>query len=346
MAASTKPKGFYASNFWTDYLSAQRSRLPVLEEVDDGVSDIVVRFLGGNPGNMQLQGTSTYLVGTGNSRILIDTGEGNPQWAVNVVRYLEDHDVSVSHILLTHWHRDHTGGVADLLAHDANIAVHKHEPDADQHDITDGQVFQTEGATLKAVWTPGHTTDHMCFHLEEEDALFTGDNVLGHGFSIAEDLEAYTKSLRVMQSLGCRIGYPGHGDVIRDFPRTIARYIAQRESREQQVYAALVKQASSRASSRARGSNYSSDSSSYSSSGSEYSSGDEDDEDMEQGLSITGIGSRLYGDLSVDSATFESALKPLISQVLVMLADHGKVSSKVVGIDKQRYWFARLQSVN
>ncbi|PHH66064.1 hypothetical protein CDD81_589 [Ophiocordyceps australis] len=339
MASSTKPKGFYASNFWTDYLSTQRSKLPVLADVDDGVSDLVVRFLGGNPGNMQLQGTSTYLVGTGSSRILIDTGEGHPQWAVNVVRYLEDHDVSISHILLTHWHRDHTGGVADLLAHDADIAVHKHEPEADQHDITDGQVFSTEGATIKAVWTPGHTTDHMCFLLEEEDALFTGDNVLGHGFSIAEDLESYTQSLRLMQSLQCRIGYPGHGDVIRDFARTITRYIAQRESREQQVYAALLQQASSRT---CRGSSYASDSSSCS----DYSSADEDEDDMEQGLSITGIGSRLYGELSIDTATFDSALKPLISQVLVMLAEHGKVSSKLVGMDKQRYWFARLQAIN
>ncbi|KAL6856714.1 polyketide synthase [Trichoderma novae-zelandiae] len=323
MASAAKPKGFYSSGFWTEYLSTQRSKLPELPDVGH-VSACVVRFLGGNPGDMQLQGTNTYLIGTGNSRILIDTGEGYPQWAVNVTRYLEDHDVSISHVLLTHCHADHTGGVADLLAHDPSIAIHKHKPSKDQKPIANGQVFPTRGATLRAVLTPGHTADHTCFVLEEENALFTGDNVLGHGYSVAECLGEYTKSLRLMASLRCAIGYPGHGDMIRNLPRKMATYIAQRDSREQQVYAALVEEASSE-SNRSIGSSRSG--SSYS--GSDSGSGDDEDVDTmatAQGLSTTDISLRLYGGVSKDPATFESALNPLLNQVLFMLADHGKLA--------------------
>ncbi|EGR44835.1 uncharacterized protein TRIREDRAFT_69625 [Trichoderma reesei QM6a] len=339
MASTTKPKGFYSAGFWTEYLSTQRTKLPDLADVSN-VSPCVVRFLGGNPGDMQLQGTNTYLIGTGNSRILVDTGEGFPQWAVNVTRYLEDHDISISHVLLTHWHADHTGGVADLLAHDPSISVHKQKPGKDQEPIANGQRFETQGATLRAIWTPGHTADHTCFLLEEDNALFTGDNVLGHGYSVAECLDEYTKSLRLMASLGCAIGYPGHGDVIRNLPRKMVTYIAQRDSREKQVYAALLEEASSE-SNRSIGSS-SRSGSSYS--GSDYGSGDDEEGDemgTAKGLSTTDISLRLYGDVSKDPVTFESALKPLLNQVLFMLADHGRVSSKLVGPDKTRHWFVK-----
>ncbi|KAL8768910.1 MAG: hypothetical protein Q9209_004965 [Squamulea sp. 1 TL-2023] len=339
------PEKFYASPTWAGYLETQRSKLPVLSEVDDGLSDRVIRFLGSNPGTMQLQGTNTYLVGTGSTRILIDSGEGAPQWARNVTGYLEDHDISISHVLLTHWHKDHTGGIADLLAHDSNIIVYKHMHDPGQMDIVDGQLFQTHGATLRAVLTPGHSVDHMCFLLEEENVLFTGDNVLGHGYSVAEDLEAYTSSLRRMASLKCAIGYPGHGQVISNLPQTIAKYLAQRVSREKQIYAVLTRQSSYSSSS-------SSDSSNASSGGaSDSSDGYHDDEDGDigmdtvQGLSTADIGSLMYGEVSKDRATFDSAVSPLLDQVLHMFLGRGKVGSRLVGPGNVTHWFATVQPV-
>ncbi|KAL2866119.1 metallo-beta-lactamase type thioesterase nscB [Aspergillus lucknowensis] len=233
----------FNQDFWAEYLSGQEANLPVLPAID-ALSTRVVRILGGNPGAMHLQGTNTYLVGTGRERILIDTGQGFAVWIDRIAKYTATHDISISHVLLTHWHGDHTGGVPDLLAHNPKLAghVYKHTPDADQNAIEDGQVFAVEGATVRAVFTPGHAIDHMCFLLEEENALFTGDNVLGHGFSVAPDLGRYMESLEVMRGLCCASGYPAHGAVIGDLPAKINEYIRHKEARIRGVLAVLLKE--------------------------------------------------------------------------------------------------------
>lgn len=214
--------------------------------------------------------------------------------------------------------------------------MHKHSPNKGQQAIENGQIFQTQGATLRAVLTPGHTTDHTCFVLEEENALFTGDNVLGHGYSVAECLGTYTASLRLMASLGCTIGYPGHGAIIRDLPRKMAMYIAQRDSREQQVYDALLQKASSSTLNPGRNGIIGSNRDGNRSRGNGMGTA--------QGLSTTDISFMLYGEVSNDTTTFESALKPLLNQVLLMLVEHGKASFQQVGPDKTRYWFAKCSN--
>lgn len=80
--------------------------------------------------------------------------------------------------LITHWHGDHVNGIADLLRICPKATIYKHDPGEGQMGIEEGQVFTTDGATLKALHTPGHTMDHMAFVLEEEDAIFTGDSML------------------------------------------------------------------------------------------------------------------------------------------------------------------------
>ncbi|KAL2021624.1 hypothetical protein VTK56DRAFT_6977 [Thermocarpiscus australiensis] len=72
----------------------------------------------------------------------------------------------------------------------------------------------------------------MCFVLEEEQAMFTGDNVLGHGTAAVGMLPTWMQSLRAMQAHGCGAGYPAHGDVIRDLPAKIATELAAKERRE------------------------------------------------------------------------------------------------------------------
>jgi glyoxylase-like metal-dependent hydrolase (beta-lactamase superfamily II) len=106
-------------------------------------------------------------------------------------------------------------------------------------DIKDGQKFEVEGATIRSFHCPGHTQDHMAFILEEEDAMFTGDNVLGHGTAVFEDLSTYLDSLEKMSHQVLGRAYPGHGAVIEDCRAKIIEYIEHRKMREKEVLEVL-----------------------------------------------------------------------------------------------------------
>jgi ribonuclease/clavin/mitogillin len=157
---------------------------------------------------------------------------------------LDKENITIDKVLLTHWHHDHVQGVPDLLSHSPDTEVYKNDPHPDWHSISNGQKFETEGATMRAFHCPGHTKDHMALILEEEDAMFTGDNVLGQGTAVFEDLTAYMKSLDSMakQFKGC--AYPGHGPVIPDGPAKIDEYIKHRKQREKQVLDVLAQEKS------------------------------------------------------------------------------------------------------
>ncbi|KAH9904574.1 Metallo-hydrolase/oxidoreductase [Xylariomycetidae sp. FL2044] len=214
------------------------SQLVALPEVER-LSPACIRILGGNPSKFTLQGTNTYLLGTGSSRLLVDTGEGKPSWIAALKRTLEEEKASVQSAIITHWHHDHTLGIPQLLAYSPQTTVYKCQPADGQTDISDGQTFSVEGATLTAMHTPGHTKDHMAFVWKEEDALITGDNVLGQGTAVFEDLAVYLQSLAKMEGLVAGRAYPGHGPVIPDAKAKISEYIGHRQQRETQVIEVL-----------------------------------------------------------------------------------------------------------
>ena len=149
-------------------------------------------------------------MGKAKTRILLDTGEGKPSWSHRLSSVLALESTTISKAIITHWHPDHVGGVKDLLSLCPKARVYKNDPATGQNPIHDGQIFETEGATLRAFHCPGHTTDHMAFVLEEEGAMFTGDNVLGHGTAVFEDLAVYLDSLSRMREQFHGRAYPGH----------------------------------------------------------------------------------------------------------------------------------------
>ncbi|KAI9787726.1 MAG: hypothetical protein M1839_000258 [Geoglossum umbratile] len=216
-------------------MNTQLLPLPETERL----SASVIRILGGNPGKWTLQGTNTYLVGRGPQRLLVDTGGGKPSWILSLKNVLSSENAAVDSVILTHWHPDHCSGVRDLLEFSPGTRVYKNNPNNSQLDIEDGQLFRVKGATLRAFHSPGHTTDHMALVLEEENAMFTGDNVLGHGTTVFEDLGTYLSSLEKMRHQFSGRAYPGHGPVIEDGTTRILEYIQHRAERESQVIQVL-----------------------------------------------------------------------------------------------------------
>jgi ribonuclease/clavin/mitogillin len=145
----------------------------------------------------------------------------------------------VEKVFITHYHHDHIGGISDIRKLFPSVEIYKNQSGGDIYkelkNIQDGDEFSVEGATLKAVFTPGHTQDHMCFLLKEENAIFTGDNVLGHGTAVFEDLKQYMTSLTKMLELAPYRAYPGHGQIIKDSRVKLNEYIRHRQKREMQL---------------------------------------------------------------------------------------------------------------
>ncbi|KAK6854852.1 hypothetical protein PG995_009040 [Apiospora arundinis] len=256
---------------------------------------------------MRLQGTNTYLVGTGKSRILIDAGQGLKFWIDHLKQLADDLGITISHVLLTHWHIDHTSGLPDLVAWRSELAEHiyKHDPDPGQKPIRRRGRDAAGRAHAGSLPRP------------HEDAFFTGDNVLGHGQSVFEDLGLFTTSLGRMAALGCRLGYLAHGAVTEDLPHKMQGLLRQKEYYERRVYSFLTA-----ARDRAR-----------------------------QAANITNMPTSAKGSVAVAelvTAVFgratggdvvKLAIEPQLVKTLEKLAEDRKVAFEIVAGEKR--WFAR-----
>jgi len=213
-------------------------------------SDRVIDVLGQNPGPFTGPGTNTYIVGTGERRLLIDAGQGLDEHTALLATALEElaGGAMIDTVALTHAHPDHMGGLEMVVERFRPGTVKKKPwPEWDRgasfETIDDGAELRVEGATLRAVYTPGHARDHLCYYLLEEKAVFTGDVVLGAGTTVIPrdgDLGDYLASLRRLLELDLEVIYPAHGPAIRDPYVKINEYLAHRALREQQILEGLA----------------------------------------------------------------------------------------------------------
>ncbi|CAD2220955.1 Metallo-beta-lactamase superfamily/Beta-lactamase associated winged helix domain containing protein, putative [Angomonas deanei] len=214
---------------------------------------LVWRVMGLNPGPMTLYGSNTYLVGSGKSRALIDSGEGMPHYKAMVQTALRDIEkefgepVSISHLFLTHWHPDHVGGVPAIRELFPQVEIYKKPSQYNPVEVDSiakepPEIFKVEGATMKVIPCPGHTDDHLCLFLEEEKAMFTGDTVLGEGSSTFSCYREYMASLHLLKSYKPIGLYPAHGRVLLSgAEERIEEMIQHRQKREAQIVDTLSK---------------------------------------------------------------------------------------------------------
>ena len=202
------------------------------------MSEGIRRVLAPNPGPFTLEGTNTWVVGRDPS-VVVDPGPDDPG---HVLRVLDEAE-PIGAILLTHRHEDHAPGAA-RLADASGAPVYAFQPQGVELALADGQVVEAGDTRIRAIHTPGHSADHLCFLLEPERALFSGDTVLGQGTSVVDppdgDMAAYVRSLRALRELEPSAIYPGHGPPILTPVGRLDFYIRHREEREEQVLAALA----------------------------------------------------------------------------------------------------------
>lgn len=209
------------------------------------LSSAVRRILAPNPSLMTGPGTNTYLVGTGDVAV-IDPG---PDDAGHLDAIAAAGAGRIRHVLVTHTHPDHAPGAAGLAERTEAVVLGYGERDGFVPDeaLAEGDSVAGDGFRLRALHTPGHASNHLCFLLEGEDLLFSGDHVMGGSTVVIAppdgDMGDYLASLERLRDLEPPIAAiaPGHGPLMEDPRAVLEGYLAHRRAREASIAAALAR---------------------------------------------------------------------------------------------------------
>lgn len=216
------------------------------------------RVIANNPSPFTFAGTGTYIIGTGQVAV-IDPG---PYDQAHIDALLAaTRGETISHVLITHTHMDHSPGCRLLREHspaptygygphgagkaEEGVQVEEGGDMAFVPDVKvgDGDLIEGGDWTLECVYTPGHTSNHLCFAHRESGALFTGDHVMGWSTSVISppdgDMAAYLQSLEKLLHRDDRVYWPTHGPCIDDPKPHVQAFIEHRKEREAQILACI-----------------------------------------------------------------------------------------------------------
>ncbi|HEV2363039.1 MAG TPA: MBL fold metallo-hydrolase [Caulobacteraceae bacterium] len=236
--------------------------IPYVRDIDvqygrcDQVSPLIRRVTADNPGPFTFKGTGTYIVGAREVAV-IDPGPDDPAHLAALRRAIERERVAA--VLVTHHHLDHSPLARPLAeATGATIFGRPAPPRRDESGVrteegrddflpdvvvADGRRFEGPGWTLQALATPGHTSNHICYALAEENALFSGDHIMGWSTTVVTppdgDMDAYMASLEKVAARRFATLWPTHGPPVTEPAPFLAAYAEHRRERERQILAEL-----------------------------------------------------------------------------------------------------------
>ena len=218
----------------------------------DNFSPIVRRLTAYNPSPFTLYGTGTYIIGK-KEICIIDPGPKLSSHIENIFKTI-DKDL-ITHILITHTHADHSPAAqaikkitkAKTYGYGPYPKSNTNNQFEEGHDVNftpdvllkDGDVLKGKDWTIKAIHTPGHTSNHMCYGLDEDSMLFTGDHVMGWATTVIVppdgNMTDYVHSLKKILKLDYIKYFPTHGDPILEPKKYVRALIAHRKMREKQI---------------------------------------------------------------------------------------------------------------